>query len=420
MASSVPSIETTDDLVNEAARRAVLYFWQEANPHTGLVKDRAVNFAERDEYVVSSVAATGFGLVAVAVGAENGWLPREDARARTETTLRFFRDESPHEHGWFYHFVHYQTGERYWDCELSSIDTALLLAGALFAAQYWGDEIAVLADDLYERVDFNWMLTDGGARPDSLTLNHGWKPESGFLAHRWGSYSELMVLYLLGIGSPTHPIPPETWGAWKRPTGEYGGYETFYVGPLFTHQFSHAFIDFGGKRDALGWDYWRASVNATLGNRQFCIDHADEYASYGENSWGLSACDAPDGYRAYGAPPGYATHDGTVATLAMIASLPFAPDETRAAMSHLYRTHGDRHWGKYGFGDSFNLDRNWFAEDVIGIDLGAWVCMWANARDGFVWGRMMRHPAVERAMDAVGFREDTSGSTALRVVASDR
>ena len=236
-----------------------------------------------------------------------------------------------------------------------------------------------------------------------MTLCHGWKPESGFLRSRWDSYSEHMVLYLLAIGSPTHAIPASTWNAWERPEGEYAGHRAFRVGPLFTHQFSHAFVDFRGIVDGEGRDYWQSSVNATLANRQYCIDNADAYETYGPDLWGLSACDGPDGYRAYSAPPGREEHDGTVAILATLASLPFTPESVQSFAGHLMDTHGDRVWGKYGFTDSINVDREFWAPDVIGIDVGAAVLMIENHRSGLVWERFGRIPAIGRALDAVGF-----------------
>lgn len=381
-------------------RLAFDYFLEQSDAETGLVKDRAGNFAS-DPTTVASIAATGFGLAALAVGAEAGWISREGAQERVLRTLYTFRDRMPQHHGWYYHFVDARTGERVWQCELSSIDTALFLVGAVVAGQSFDSpEIRRLTDELYRRTDFQWMLTDGGAKPDAKTLCHGWKPETGFLANRWDSYCEHMILYLLAIGSPTFPIPADCWTAWERPIGEYAGYETFVVGPLFVHQFSHAFADFRGKRDLLGQDYWQSSVNATLGNRQFCMDNAAKFRTYGANCWGLSACDGPDGYRAYGAPPGFSEHDGTVAPLATLASVVFAPDLVLSAAEWMKATYADKIWGRYGFCDAFNVDRDWWDADVIGIDVGAALLMLENHRTGFVWERFMESPYIREAMNA--------------------
>ncbi len=401
-AFALPPAADPDALLLQYQQRATNYFRAEADPRTGLAKDRAANF-EDDSYTVSSLAATGFGLATLPIAAERGWRPTTDAREQARVTLTYLLREMPHQHGWYYHFVDMRTGGRAWNCELSSIDTALLLAGALTAGAYFGGEIETLANDIYERVDFPWMLTDGGEKPESMTLCHGWKPESGFLRSRWDSYSEHMILYLLAIGSPTHPIPAEAWNAWSRPEGEYAGYRTYRVGPLFTHQFSQAFVDFRGIVDGDGRDCWQSSVNATLANRQFCIDNADVYDTYGPDLWGLSACDGPDGYRAYSSPPGREEHDGTVAILATLASLPFTPDRVRSFASHLMTTHGDRVWGKYGFTDALNVDRQFWAPDVIGIDVGAAVLMIENHSSGLVWEQFGRVPAIRRGLDAVGF-----------------
>jgi hypothetical protein len=293
-----------------------------------------------------------------------------------------------------------------WKCEVSSIDTALLLAGALFIGEFLkGSQVEALAQELYERADFQWMLTDGGARKDEKLIGHGWKPETGFLSSRWRSYSELMILYLLAIGSPTHPIDGSSWEAWKRPVGSYAGYTTFVCGPLFIHQFSHIFVDFRDKRDSLGYDYWASSVNATKANRQFCIDNADKYRNYGENVWGLTACDGPDGYRAYGAPPAkYANlHDGTVAPYASAASIAFTPELSVSALKCMYGKYFGRLWGRYGFSDAFNIHRDWFGTDVIGIDQGATLLMIENYRSRLIWDHFMRLDPIQRGMDKAGF-----------------
>lgn len=393
-------------LVDEIAYRAFLFFWQEANPQTGLIKDRANNFGS-DEYTVASTAAVGFGLTALCIGKERGWITAEAGYERALTTLRFYRDQMTDVHGFYYHFVDVNTGERMWNSEVSSIDTAWYLAGALSVAScYSGTEVETIANYLYEQADFQWLLTNGGERPSELLLSHGWVPETGFLPYRWNTYSELMVLYLLALGSPTHAIPAESWAAWSRPVGTYAGYTSIAQGPLFTHQYSHAWVDFRGKRDQLGYDYFESSVNATLANRQFAIDNRDKFSTYNEHIWGLTACDTPDGeYRAYGAPPGLALHDGTVAPSAAAGSIVFTPDLSLAALRTMYMQFGDQLWGRYGFSNAFNLDRNWWDQDVIGIDLGITLLMIENYRSGLVWRIFMSHPAIQQAMGAAGFFE---------------
>lgn len=385
----------------ELERKAFDFFWQEAYPQTGLIKDRAKNHGT-DKYDVCSIAATGFGLAAIPVGVERGWISRKEGEEQTILTLRTFAEKLPHHHGWFYHFVNWKTGERAWKCEVSSVDTAWLLCGALLAGEYFGSESKTLADSIFQRVDFQWMLTDGGVRPDAKTLCMGWKPETGFIKSRWDTYSEHLALQILALGSPTHPVPATTWQGWTRNIGEYNGHKTFRCGPLFAHQYSHAFVDFRGRKDALGFDYFESARQATLANREFCIAQSAYFKTYGSNVWGLSACDNPDGnYEAYGAPPGVAHSDGTVSTWNMVASVVFAPDMVTAAADRM-RQNFPQLWGKYGFSGALNLERNWFAPDVIGIDLGAALLMIENHRSEFVWREFMKVDAVARGMERAG------------------
>lgn len=399
--------------VDQCARKAFNYFRQEADPVTGLVKDRATNVGPIREYDVASIAATGFGLVAICIGAERGWLTRDAAYGRALNTLRFlsgdptYPRQMPQEHGFFYHFVNWRTGQRVWDCEVSSVDTAWLLGGVLFAGEYFqGTQVEELAGRIYRRVDFAWMLNGGN------TLCHGWKPEGGFLPWRWGAYSEHMLLYLLAIGSPTHAIPSSCWSAWSREQGEYAHRRTFVDLPLFCHQFSHCFVDFRNRRDSLGFNYWQTSVNATIINSRFCRDQAGTHQSYRGGVWGLSVCDGPTGYHAYRAPPNAADHDGTVAPWAVCASIVFDdaiartgydPALCRDTLGTIYRKHAAQIWGRYGFSDAFNVDLNWYDTDVIGIDLGAGLLMVENQRDEFVWRRFRELGCVKRAMRACGF-----------------
>lgn len=390
------------DLLDTLEQRAFDYFWREASPETGLVKDRASNLGA-DDYTVASLAATGFGLAAVTIGVERGWVTRAQGEERERTALRFARDRLAHQHGWFYHFVDVRTGERVWSSEVSTIDTGLFMAGALMAGRYFrGTEVARLVDGLYRRLDFDWMRTDGGAKPEEKLLVHGWTPEHGFLKNRWGSYDELMILYLLGLGSPAHPLPAASWDAWARPVVTYRGYRGVALDlPLFVHQFSQAFVDFRGQRDRRGFEPWENSVVATRMNQSFCAAHADRFPGYGPRSWGLSACDGPDGYRAYA--PAEGDHDGTIAPWAVAASVPLDPALCLPALLAMRRDRGDRPWGRYGFTDAYNVGRDWWDKDVIGIDVGAALLMIENHRSGFVWRQFMAIPAIQRAMKQAGF-----------------
>jgi hypothetical protein len=368
---------------------SILYFVKEINPANGLVKDSSRPGSP------ASVAAVGFGLTAVCIGESRGWIETEDAYGLVLKTLKTFRDEAAHENGFFYHFLDMRTASRAWNSEVSSIDTALFLAGALFAGEYFkGTEVEKIAAELYGRVDWPWMLNG------KSVLCMGWKPERGFLWYYWDTYSEAMILYALAIGSPTHPIPAECWNEWKRPAGEYAGYSVVYcpTGSIFTYQYSHAWIDFR----SLGVDtvdYYENSVNAVAANRQFCADNSAEHASYGDGLWGLTACLGPDGYAGYGAKPGNALNDGTIAPYGMAASLPFDPVGALKGLESMYMKHKDFLYGKYGFKDAFNPDRNWWAEEYLGIDVGVTAVMIENYRSGMVWDRFMRLPAVKNWLE---------------------
>src|SRR5947209_6799756 len=233
---------TRDDeaFIEDLSYRAFLYFIEHADAHTGLVLDRALASGEahpanHPSHNITSSAATGFGLTALCVGAERGWIVRDEARSRVLVTLHFFAERASQEHGWFLHWMDAATGERRWNSEYSSIDTAMLLAGVLTAREYFRDdaEVVRLATEIYERADFKWML-DG----DSLLLSHGWRPETGFIKSRWNTYSEHLILQLLAIGSPTHPIAPRAWRAWSRRRITYAGYIYMSDGPLFTQQYT--------------------------------------------------------------------------------------------------------------------------------------------------------------------------------------
>ncbi len=276
-----------DAFLEDLSRRSFQFFWEQANASTGLVLDRARTDGSphvENRRHFASIASTGFGLTALCIAAERKWIDPVEARNRVLTTLRFFAEKSPSEHGWFYHFVDARTGERWRESELSSIDTTLLLAGILTARQYFRDdrEITRLATQIYERVDFKWMLNG-----HPTLLSHGWRPESGFIKHRWDHYSEHTMLYLLAIGSPTHAISPESWNAWRRDWIEYAGLRYLSgAPPLFIHQFSHAWIDYRGRREknAPQVDYFENSVKATQAHRQFCIDLRKEFPGYSEKS----------------------------------------------------------------------------------------------------------------------------------------
>ena len=394
--SSAPS-QTDELFLDDVERASFEFFWNEAGAKTGLVKDRALANG-KDNRIVSSIAATGFGLTALCIGAARGYRPSADIVERVRTTLRFLANQLPQVHGFFYHFIDMNTGARQNACELSSIDTALLLCGVLTARQHFSDsEIQKLATSIYERVDWQWMLNGGS------TLAMGWLPESGFLAGRWDRFSELMMMYLLAIGSPTHPIPAQSWEAWSRPVIRYQGIE--YISgkdPLFTHQFSHAWFDFRNQRDA-HTNYFQNSVDATRAHKLFCLSLSKQFPDYAENLWGISASDSAHGYVAWGGPPLMGPIDGTIVPCAAGGSLPFVFHDCMQVLRNI-RQNYPRAWTRYGFVDAFNPLTSWHDPDVIGIDVGVTMLMAENARTGFVWQTFMKNSEAGSAMRKAGFR----------------
>jgi hypothetical protein len=390
--------------LDDLSRRSFRFFQEHTDPDTGLARDRAradgsSHGEEQDK--IASIAATGFGLTGWLIAAERGWVSKQTARERVLATLRFFANQQEHKEGWFYHFVNMKTGAREWKSELSSIDTTWLLGGVLAARGYFqGDkEINRLATKIYNRIDFQWMLNG-----DLHLLSHGWRPENGFITHRWGDYSEIALLYLLAIGSPAHPIPPESWYAWKRNWIAYGEYKYLSApAPLFIHQYSHAWMDFRGWRESKPprVDYFENSVIATRAHRAFCLDLAKEFPGYKENVWGITASDTEHGYHAWGGPPRQGPIDGSVVPCAAGGSLMFAPEITLPALREMKEKFGEKIYGRYGFTDAFNPATGWVNPDVIGIDVGVTLLSAENLRSGNVWRWFMRNAEIRRAKDRI-------------------
>ncbi len=409
-----------NDFLEDLSHRAFLYFWEQADPKTGLVLDRARadgSAIDENHRGVASIAATGFGLTALCIAASRRWVESSAARERAQATLAFFAERAPREHGWFYHWLDASTGERRWNSEVSSIDTALLLGGVLTARQYFRDdrEIVRLATRIYEEIDFRWMQNGHPA-----LLSHGWKPESGFLSSVWDTYSEHTILYLLAIGSRLHSITPQSWRGWRRDWIEYAGY-SYMSGapPLFIHQYSHAWIDYRGLREKAlpNINYYENSIAATRAHRAFCLDLAKEFPGYTENIWGITASDSAKGYLAWGGPPRDPKIDGTVVPCAAAGSLMFTPDICLPALRAIQEKFGgpDRKiWGRYGFVDAFNPNNGWVNSDVIGIDVGITLLSAENLRSGNVWRWFMRNVEIPRAMRMVGLVKAASKPRPLR------
>lgn len=437
---------------SEIERRTFLFFWETANPKNGLVPDRWPTPS------FSSIAAVGYAIAAYAIGVERGWCSRGDARDRTLSTLRFFWNapQGPDPtgatgyKGFFYHFLDMHTGLRFRNVELSSVDTTILLMGALFAGQYFSRdeagerEIRDLAQKLYERADWNHFRSDG-----RVGISMGWHPDSGLLERNWDGMNEGMFIYILALGSPTHPVPANSWEAWTASYGPFwrghGATRRLAFAPLFGHQFSHIWIDFRGIRDAVmreaGFDYFENSRRETYANRAYCAANPMGWRGYSRNLWGLSACDGPGnmelpyhgesrtffGYAARGPtdePDG--RDDGTIAPTAALGSLPFAPEIVIPCAKTLMGQPGL--FDRFGFRDSFNPSftyqgvkvetgtvdprRGWLATDYLGLDQGPILLQAANYRDDFIWRYMRRVPAIRRGLAIAGFTGGwlTSGS----------
>ncbi len=423
-------------------RESFNYFIHEANPRTGLIIDKtAKNWP-------ASIAATGLALTAYPVGVERGYWTRRSAVERTLTTLRFFwnspqgtQPDATGYKGFFYHFLDMETGRRAWDCELSTIDSAILLAGALTAGVYFSantpeeTEIRLLADALYHRADWVWAQNGG------VTVTHGWRPGSGFINYRWEGYDEALLLYVLGLGSPTHPLPQDSYDAWLstyRWEKSYG-YEFLYAGPLFIHQLSHVWIDFRGIQDSFmrgkGIDYFENSRRATYIQQQYAIENPRKYAGYGEHCWGITASEGPgphtlklDGversffdYLGRGVP--YGPDDGTLAPWSVVASLPFAPEIVLPAIHFCIHQLKLKETNAYGFKGAFNPTHPsdppkpmewWVSPWHFGLNIGPTVLMIENYRSGMVWQLLRNCPFIEKGLRRAGFIGGWLGQAAER------
>jgi hypothetical protein len=406
---------TTAALLDTLQHTAFDFFWEQANPSNGLIRDRWPTPSP------CSIASVGFGLSAICIGIDHGWITREEGRDRVLTTLDTFwtYPQGPEAsgkigyQGLFYHFLDMNTGERVWNCELSTIDTALLFAGIIDAREYFdgGDpedvQVRALADSITHRADWDFMRNGGAG------IRMGWKPGTGFAGFgEWVGYNEAMILYLLAIGSPTHPVPAATWIIW---TSGYSwqtqyGYQYVIFPPLFGHQYSHCWIDFRSIQDSYmqtkGITYFENSRRATLAQREYCIANPGGWTGYGPNVWGITASDTPTGYMARGAPPPQ-NDEGTITPTAVAGSIPFAPGVTIPTLHHWYDTYRPQIFSVYGFVDAFNLTVNWWDLDYIGIDQGPIVIMIENYRTGKVWERFMGNADVQAGLLGAGFAPAT-------------
>ena len=432
-----------DALLDDLEERSFRYFWDTADPATGLVPDRWPT----DSF--ASVAAVGFALSAYPIAVARGWITRAQAAARTLTTLRFFAaaPQGPEasgvagHKGFFYHFLDMKTGLRFGTVELSTVDTALLIAGALHCQSFFDGDAAAeaairrVADELYTQVDWPWAQVRGAA------ISHGWRPGRGFIRHDWRGYNEAMLVYLLALGSPTHPVAADAWDAWTSTYDASWGADEFGLprlrfAPLFGHQFTHVWVDFRGMQDAYlrakGIDYFENSRRATYAQQAYAMVNPEGWAGYGEDVWGITACDGPAdvrrryrgevrrfaSYAGRGMGSAGTTDDGTIAPYAAGSSLPFAPAISLAALQAMRRRWGGEIYGRYGyyaFNPSFTFTDvalthgrvvpglGWVNTDFVGIEVGPLLAMLANARGDLVWRAMRGNAHLLRGLQRAGF-----------------
>jgi hypothetical protein len=398
---------TEDELVEEIVSRAFLFFWNEAGKRTGLVRDRALADGTPDGRTLASIAATGFGLAAMCIGQERGYLPAQRLRARVVTTLSFVLNHVDQVNGFFFHFIDINTGRRKILSEVSPIDSTIFLCGALMARAYFNDpQITHLVTTLYRRMNWRWMLNGG------KTLAMGWTPEYKFIGARWDTYCELMMMYLLAIAAPIYNISPSSWDAFSRPIVEYEGYS--YISgddPLFVHQYSHAWFDFRNQRDKYA-DYFQNSAKATYVHKLYCQSLRWRFPDYDQNTWGITASDSRTGYQAWGGPPEIGRLDGSLVPCAPGGSIPFLPKDTLGCLNNLYNRYGRLAWKRYGFVDAFNPLNGWADLDVLGIDQGITMLMAENHRSAFIWRTFMKNREAQRAMKMVGFKSTAQATGA--------
>ena len=438
-----PSV-TDPGLLDDLERRTFDFFWETSDPRTGLAPDRwpSESFA--------SIAAVGFALTAYPIGVERGWITREQASERVRNTLRFFSSlpQGPQatgvagHKGFFYHFLDMKSGLRFERCELSTVDTALLLAGALFCRDWFDGEasqeaeIRRLANALYARVDWNWAQTRGPS------ISHGWSPEGGFIGSDWKGYNEAMLVYLLALGSPTHAVGEDAWGAWtstydRDSWGSEYGQTYLRFPPLFGHQFTHCWVDFRGIQDAYmrgrGFDYFENSRRAAYAQRTYAMVNPEGWAGYGKDVWGITASDGPaDVSRVYGGRErkfisyagrgmggAHTYDDGTLAPYGAGASIAFAPEIVIPALATMRQRYGQHIYGRYGFFDAFNPSfqyedvklqhgklvpgLGWVDSDYLGIDQGPLIAMLGNYRSEIIWKTTRRSDWLQRGLKRAGF-----------------
>ena len=405
--------QDVEEVVLEELELGFKFFWETANTEEGtagygLIPDR-YNTHTNAPGTIASIASIGYGLSVIPIGIEYGWITKEEGYDRALKTLNTLWNLNT-THGFYYHMVNRIKGNREWNSEVSVIDTAICVNGAITVGQYFGGEILKLAHDIYKRVEWDWYYDK-----DANKFYMGYTPEKGFEGY-WNEYAEQLMVYVLAAGSPTHPVGKQAYNFMRfsskkaDATSNYDSFYMTYTGSLFVYQFSHAWIDFRNIEDDKGVNWFENSVNASKAAIAYAVKNSSKFKTYSEVSWGLTACDGPKGYNGpYGSGPSSGNahqSDGTVPPCGAIGSIVFTPAESIAAMQN-YRTY-DRLWSKYGFKDAYNLDATstgWYATDIIGIDKGISVLMIENYISGFIWNMFMDNKYVQAGLEELGFIE---------------
>lgn len=395
------------ELLNKELKKSYNFFINECNNKKyskgyGLIRDKTI-LANH----IASTASVGYGLAALVIGVEHNWIKYEEAYERAYKTLDTFIKNVEGKNGFYYHFINIENGKREWNCEISIIDTAIFICGAITAGEYFGKEVKEKADLLYRRINWQWYRN----KKNNL-FYMGYKPEIGFWG-KWDMYAEQLILYILGVSSPTFSIDKSMYYEFQRKKSDYKDIKNIiytYCGTLFTYQYSHAWIDFRNLKDSDEINWFENSVKATKANREYCIDNSKKFKTYSENSWGLTACLSPKGYISPGAKPCDVNldieNDGTISPCGAIGSIVFNPEESIKAMEYYYNNFS-KLWGKYGFKDGYNIEKKaWFANEYIGIDKGIELVMIENYLNETIWTYFMKNKYVIGGLKKIGFSKE--------------
>ena len=394
-------------LVLKEMKRSYKFFIKEANVNKyskgyGLIRDKTI-LADN----IASIASVGYGLAGLIIGVSRKWITYKDAYKRAEKTLDTFLENVEGKNGFYYHFVNMETAKRELNCEISIIDTAIFICGAIVAGEFFGGTVKEKAIELYKKINWEWYRNK-----ENNYFYMGYKPERGFWG-QWDMYAEQIILYVLGVASPTFPVNKEMYDYMKKEKSDYGQYKDIiytYCGTLFTYQFSHAWIDFRDTKDKNGINWFENSKKATLASRKYCMDNSNKFKTFGKDSWGLTACVGPNGYSGgYGAKPCLADiekeNDGTITPCGAAGSIVFTPELSIKALENFYNNY-PKLWGKYGFKDAYNLeDGQWYSKEVIGIDKGISMLMIENYLTQLIWKNFMKNEYVQKGLYILGIKK---------------